>query len=155
VNTVNNMKAIATRLCNKLLAAALRAVLGAALPALLVVSAGSAHADNALQSFQSPSGNISCSLLTNTVQCDIGERDWSLPGCAPDRAVSLMLGVNAPTVKCHTVGSLLAPGIPNLDYGQMRVAGAISCRSEPSGMRCTNTNTGRYFNVSVAAYQLG
>ncbi len=67
-----------------------------------------------------------------------------------------MLGSGkGPTVNCHTVGTLLVPGIPNLDYGQTRSAGVITCDSEPSGMTCTNTTTGHFFTVSRESYQLG
>jgi len=130
----------------------------------VTLSAQVAHAD--IQSFQSPSGNIGCALtmLTPTaaqkqgssVQCDIGDRDWVLANCPQDRPASLMLGSGkGPTVECHNVGSLLAPGLPTLGYGQTRAAGVISCTSQPSGIRCTNTVTGQFFSVSRESFQTG
>jgi hypothetical protein len=45
---------------------------------------------------------------------------------------------------------------PTLDYGQKtRSLGAISCDSEQSGVTCTDTSTGHFFQVSSDSYQVG
>jgi hypothetical protein len=153
-----------TRCWKKLVTCVLGACIGAAMPAPVVIRMPAAHADNI--GFQSPSGNIGCALTLlpptsagqagSYVQCDIGDRDWVLPNCPQNRPVSLTLGSGkGPTVECHNVGSLLAPGLPTLDYGQTRSAGVISCNSESSGMRCSNTVTGQFFSVSRESYQTG
>jgi hypothetical protein len=136
----------------------LGARIGAAMLALVVIRAPVAHADNL--DFQSPAGNIGCSLMLipggSSAQCDIGDRDWVLPNCPQNRPVSLTLGsAKGPEVYCHKVGSLLAPGVPALGYGQTRSAGVISCSSESSRVRCTNSATGHFFSVSRESYQTG
>jgi hypothetical protein len=142
----------------RLVACTICACIGAPVPA------PTANAD--ILSFQSPSGNIGCALtlLSSTspekqgssVQCDIGVRDWVLANCPQDRPASFMLGSGkGPTVECHNIGSLLAPGLPTLGYGQTRTAGVISCSSQSSGIRCTNTVTGQFFSVSRESFQTG
>jgi hypothetical protein len=145
----------------------LAAAVGAASPILLLFGAVTAHADVSITNFQSPSGNISCSLSSlapgsygpggSTVQCDVGDRTWAAPDCPQNRPAVFMLGTSsaAPTVTCHTVGTLLVPGVPSLDYGQTRSSGPITCDSEPSAMTCTNTSTGHFFRVSRESYQVG
>ena len=148
-----------TTLCLKrLVPCVLGACLGVAMLALVVIRTPVTHADS--QDFQSPSGNIGCALGLipggSSAQCDIGDRAWVLPNCPQNRPVSLTLGsAKGPEVYCHNVGSLLAPGLPTLGYGQTRSAGVISCSSESSGIRCTNTGTGRFFSVSRESYQTG
>ena len=44
---------------------------------------------------------------------------------------------------------------PMLDYAQARSAGAITCSSEQSAMRCTDVSTGHFFRVSRESYELG
>jgi hypothetical protein len=45
--------------------------------------------------------------------------------------------------------------MPTLDYGQMRSVGAITCASEPSGVKCTDSSTGHFFRLSRESYELG
>jgi hypothetical protein len=55
------------------------------------------------------------------------------------------------------VGDDLIPPPPRqtLEYGQTESLGAITCASEPSAMRCTDTSSGRFFRVSSDSYELG
>lgn len=129
-----------------------------------------AHADDyAGYDFGDPSRNIACMLRLlpsgrtdpiNTVQCDIDEHTWvgpqSGPGpCPQDEGYIFMLRQEGePEISCLN-GSVLPTIYTVLEYGQTRTAGAITCASEPSGMTCTNSNTGHYFQLSRDSYEVG
>jgi hypothetical protein len=42
-----------------------------------------------------------------------------------------------------------------LGYGQTVFAGTITCDSEPTGVKCTDTSTGHYFRLARESYELG
>lgn len=112
------------------------------------------------QNFQSPSGNIYCLLGSDGVACDISDHTYQVPPgplCAQhiswgDR-FSLTPGKPA-AMECHG-DTLRLPGEQTLNYGQTISAGTITCDSEPSGMKCTDSGTGHYFRVSRDSYDLG
>ena len=62
----------------------------------------------------------------------------------------------APELTCGR-GGVLPTIYTVLDYGQTRTAGAITCSSapEPAGITCTNADSGHFFRVSQASYQIG
>ena len=131
--------------------------------------AGTAHADpRGVNAFQSPSGNIACSLGIasqgpiegkSSVGCDIGDYTWAPPyDCGGPLGVAdafLLEQGRPPRIICDVGKKELGPGLATLDYGQTRSAGVITCDSEPSGMTCTDTSTGHLFHVSRDSYQLG
>ena len=45
--------------------------------------------------------------------------------------------------------------LPTLAYGQTHTVGTITCASGPSGVTCTDSSTGHFFQVSREAYTLG
>jgi hypothetical protein len=49
--------------------------------------------------------------------------------------------------------TVATPGAPILDYGRSYAAGGITCRSERSGMTCTNAQ-GSGFSLSRARQRL-
>ncbi len=135
--------------------------------ALIAVTAGAtamalpavAQADTP-QSFVSPSGNIVCGLGVGLdgrsgASCEIRDYNWAPPHCnqGVGNEFSLTEGEPAET-RCHTDTNFV-PGRPILAYGQTRSSGSITCESEPSGMTCTDSNTGHFFRVSRDSYQLG
>jgi hypothetical protein len=144
---------------------------GAVCTAIAVATIGfaaSSHANPFSEQFQSPSGDISCNLVNyppidthslgkNFVQCDIANHSWVAPQPPPqgrDDATStfvLMRG-KAPIV-AYSPGTLAAPD--SMDYGQARSAGAITCSSEQSAVKCTDVSTGHFFRVSRESYELG
>jgi hypothetical protein len=126
-----------------------------------------AHADNGSQQFQTPSGNIACTIhVGGPAVCDIGDYTYPPPKvtggdspCAVDDENRFNLAQGHPAAMwCQPAGPALsdlhAPGLATLDYGQTRSAGAITCDSEPSGMTCTDTSTGHFFRVARDSYQL-
>ncbi|MGP4058769.1 DUF6636 domain-containing protein [Mycobacterium sp. 4D054] len=132
-----------------------------ALAATVVISAAltlcsAAGAD--VVGFTSPSGNIGCILAEDSVRCDIAARDWTPPprpaDCPDftDYGQGIYLGPTGPARFVCAGDTALGSG-PALDYGQLRVGGGLSCESEPSGIRCSNSH-GRGFAISRQAYQL-
>jgi hypothetical protein len=123
-----------------------------------------AHADPD-GSFQSPSGKILCVLTTAinrgaaTAACQAQGHTYTPPPAADchlggwGSQINLDQG-DPPRFRC--VGGVLAtPPMPTLDYGQSRSAGTITCTSEPSGVRCTDSSTGHFFRLSRESYDLG
>ncbi|MBX7453413.1 hypothetical protein GR927_36005 [Mycolicibacterium sp. 3033] len=108
--------------------------------------------------FTSPSGNIACMIDGDLLRCDIQERDWSpppRPADCPDmtgygQGISLRPTGSASFV---CAGDTTFGGGTVLPYGQFQAGGGMSCRSEPSGMRCSNTD-GHGFTLSRQAYTL-
>jgi hypothetical protein len=69
---------------------------------------------------------------------------------------------SAPVSHCHGDTNIAPhtspgniPGVPILDYGQTRSAGAITCESEPTGVTCTDSGTRHYIRLSREANELG
>ncbi len=140
------------------------AIVGAA----TIGSAGSAHANPYSEQFQSPSGDISCNLVNypptdklgfgkNFVQCDIANHSWvpprpPPPGRADATSTFVLMRGQAPIVG-YSPGTLAASDPVN--YDQPLSAGAITCSSEQSAMRCTDISTGHFFRVSRESYELG
>ncbi|WP_156766968.1 DUF6636 domain-containing protein [Mycobacterium sp. E796] len=128
--------------------------------------AATAHADNEEVDFQSPSGNIACTMLlvpgengNNNVQCDLGDHTFQTPGTCRTSATGVAAILNSsrpqPDVGCDAYASLLPSSWPVLEYGQSRSLGVLRCNSEPSGITCTNTKTGHFFRLSRDSYQVG
>ena len=125
--------------------------------AAAIAVAATARADT--QNFQSPSGNIYCVMDSGGVACDISDFTYQPPPppeCGKHLAwgsrFSLMPGKPA-AIECHG-DTLRVPGEPTLNYGQTISAGTLTCDSEPSGMKCTDSSTGHYFRVSRDSYNL-
>jgi hypothetical protein len=139
-----------------------------AIAAATISSAGTSHASPFSEQFQSPSGDISCNLVyyppvpdhlvgKNFVQCDIANHSWVPPqpppqGRADATSTFLLMRGQVPIV-AYSPGTLAAPD--PMDYGQARSAGAITCSSEQSAMKCTDVSTGHFFRVSQESYELG
>jgi hypothetical protein len=142
------------------------AALSIATAATALPLAVTAHADVTGFLFQSPSGNIGCSMIdhgdgTGYAVCRIHDHTWAAPppggDCQTGAGYDLQLfRGDAPCVG-HWMGQIFeAPrGLPTLDYGQTRTVGTITCDSEASGVTCTDSSTGHFFRVSQESYQLG
>jgi hypothetical protein len=138
-----------------------------AVVALAVIAGTPAvHADTDYQFFQSPSGNIACLLgtisenggLRATASCQVGEPTFAAPprpgACEGGWGDSVVLTQGRPaSMQCHT-DTLLPSNDKVLPYGHSRSAGPITCESEPSAMRCTDTATGHGFSLSRDGYEL-
>jgi hypothetical protein len=123
-----------------------------------IALAATAHAD--YLNFQSPSGNIYCILDPASVSCDIKDYTYQPPPppeCAQHvkwgNRFSLERGKPG-TMVCHG-DTLRVPNETTLNYGQKISAGTLTCASEESGMKCTDSGTGHYFRVSKDSFDLG
>jgi hypothetical protein len=130
--------------------------------------AGSSHANVFSEQFQSPSGDVSCNLVNsppldthslgkNFVQCDIVDQSWVPPRPPPqgraDATSTFVLVRGQLPIVGYSPGTLAASDPVN--YDQPVSAGAITCRSEQSAMKCTDASTGHFFRVSRESYELG
>jgi hypothetical protein len=128
--------------------------------AATIALSATAHADESYYQFVSPSGNIVCSVGTNSdgrsgAGCEIREYTWTPPHCEMGMGNEFGLNQgNPPTTRCHT-DTNFDPRDPTLPYGQTRSAGPITCDSEPVGVTCTDSSTSHYFFVSRDSYRLG
>jgi hypothetical protein len=134
------------------------ALIATAAVASTVARPVTAHADSL--NFQSPSGNIACTLDVGGAACDIREYTYQPPPgpeCAKHlnwgNRFTLMVGQTA-AMPCHG-DTLRIDGEGTLDYGQTISAGSITCSSEPSGIKCKDNSSGHYFQVSTDSYTLG
>jgi hypothetical protein len=112
-----------------------------------------------LTSFQSPSGNIGCSLLDGRARCDISKREWSPPprppGCPNevDFGQGLEVGRNDESGSFVCAGdTTLNPEAPKLAYGSNDSSGGLVCASRTAGIACTNSS-GHGFAISIQAYR--
>jgi hypothetical protein len=153
------------------------AVSVAAAATTLVAQPITARADDyAVYEFGSPSKNIGCTLryqppapdvptpappgeqrgFDNRVQCDVLPHTFVGPTSGPGPCTFMLRPTGAPELTCGR-GGVLPTIYTVLDYGQTRTAGAITCSSapEPAGITCTNADSGHFFRVSRASYQIG
>ncbi|WP_461023343.1 hypothetical protein [Thalassiella azotivora] len=104
--------------------------------------------------FQSPSGNIGCTLSSDGARCDIGSRSWEPPppppGCEGEWAAGVRVGPDGAGLVCAT-DSLLGQG-ETLEYGESLERGTYRCDSSRDGMRCEETVAGIGFTVARAEY---
>lgn len=108
--------------------------------------------------FTSPSGNIGCMMVDDLLRCDIADRDWPPPPRPADcpSVVNFGQGIELnPTGPARFVcaGDTTMGFGPVLPFGEFQAGGGMSCNSEPSGMRCSNSD-GRGFTISRQGYTL-
>ena len=129
------------------------------------ISAGTALAQPVIATadskyFQTPSGNITCVLDAQLVECDISDYTFT-PLPPPECAKHIKWGNRftlapgrAGAVECHGDTTQLA-GEPTLNYGQTITAGTLSCISEQSGVKCSDSGSKHFFRVSRDSFDLG
>ena len=111
--------------------------------------------------FHSPSGNIACMIATGAwaeARCDIFEMTTRLPpppaDCDLDYGHAFAIGLQASKGTRLCVGDTVAdPNAPTLNYGEEINLGGFRCRSEKTGMTCTNP-AGHGFRLSKARQDL-
>jgi hypothetical protein len=112
--------------------------------------------------FQSPSGNIRCTMFDsdgrNTVRCQVVEHGWKAPPRSPDCQLNWgdrveLTEDSAALFSCY--GQNLPDPQATLDYGKVAVFGSISCTSETTGILCLDNDTGHFFDVSRDSYLVG
>ena len=140
------------------------ALIATATGAATIALSATAHASPD-GSFQSPSGNFVCIMMvkastgSSAAACQAQHHTYAPP--PPGQChlggwgsqFNLDEG-NSPHFEC--VGGVLAvPPMPTLDYGQTRSVGTITCESQQSGVRCTDSSSGHFFRLSSDTYELG
>jgi hypothetical protein len=107
-----------------------------------------------LDSFTTPSENISCAVTEEFVRCDIFEHSFDPPpkpgSCEFDYGSSLSVGVDGPAeFACVSDAVTGSPeGLTVLEYGTSTTVGPFRCESSESGVRCENTDTGSGYTLS-------
>ncbi len=110
--------------------------------------------------FQNAAQNVSCNLSSASAACEISNRAYTMssppPPCAQhsawgDRFVLTNSGV---AMDCHN-DTLHVQGEQVVGDGQTLTSGTFSCTAEASAMRCTDSSSGHFFDVSPGSYQIG
>jgi hypothetical protein len=125
----------------------------------LLFLATPAFADDSI-SFRSPSGNISCLLMTGDyagARCDMRQLMPSYrkrpADCDLEWGDSFEVGPRGRGgLVCHG-DTVFSPDAFALDYGKSVSLGGITCDSEESGITCTN-GRGHGFSISRAQQQV-
>jgi hypothetical protein len=125
--------------------------------------------------FLSPSGNIACHMDdradgTGYAWCKVQDHAWAAPASGYCEAGHLPGAIGEPGGEDLQLSQGSAPCLgfvmsqifftgeyapAALGYGQSHTVGTITCESAPSGVTCTDSGTGHFFQVSRDAYQLG
>ncbi|MDX6587185.1 MAG: hypothetical protein QOI31_1658 [Solirubrobacterales bacterium] len=107
-----------------------------------------------LDSFTTPSKNISCAVTEEFVRCDIFEHSYEPPpkpaSCEFDYGSSLSVGVEGPAeFACVSDAVTGSPDtLTVLEYGTQTTVGPFRCESSEAGVRCENTDTGSGFTLA-------
>lgn len=92
--------------------------------------------------FALPSGNIACEVSSAGVLCSIGTFTYAPPtvtGCEGATGHVVSLDADGFRFVCEDDGEQrVAPGAPELPYGQRRTVGDYTCASGTDGVTCTD-----------------
>jgi hypothetical protein len=108
------------------------------------------------ESVTSPSRNITCTIGEQGVSCGIAElatQPAPVDGCTGTTGYLVTLtaaGVEIPCVPTADQPKKAGDDVAVLDYDQTKTVGSFTCTSSKSGMRCTDSETGKGFNVAKA-----
>ena len=108
------------------------------------------------ESVTSPSRNITCTIGDAGVSCGIAElaaQPAPVDGCTGTTGYVATLtadGVQIPCVPSADQPRKAADGVPVLEYDQTKTVGSFTCTSSKTGMRCTDSGTGKGFNMAKA-----
>jgi hypothetical protein len=110
-----------------------------------------------LDSFTTPSKNISCALTSKFVRCDIFEHSYEPPpkpaSCEFDYGSSLSVVPGGPAeFACVSDAIAGTPDtLPVLEYGTKTTVGPFECESSSAGVRCLDTASGAGFSLAREA----
>ncbi|NTY60904.1 hypothetical protein [Mycolicibacterium sphagni] len=139
------------------------------------VLAPTAHAAHSRIQFLAPSGNIGCQLGATPdgsgfAWCKADEHGWvtpqsdacpraNVPGAIGEPGgENLQLAEGQAPCFGFVMSQLFFDGQyapPTLGYGEKRSVGSITCSVERAGVTCSDSKSGKYFQVSREAYKLG
>lgn len=101
-----------------------------------------------MSALTAPSGNISCVLSENGVDCTINEHSFSAGGCTGPYTAHVD---NQGRVTGSCAGGFAAQGA-TLDYGSYAKNDLFACYSSDTGMTCWSQETGGGFTISRASF---
>jgi hypothetical protein len=113
-----------------------------------------------LAAFQSPTGNIGCTIGGGAARCDIVRRSWSPPPRPPDCPEMVDYGQGLEVGRAGSGRAVCAgdtardPTSPKLSYGTAAQVGSFQCVSRSTAMTCTNRSSGHGFVISLQSYRL-
>ncbi|XVV11532.1 DUF6636 domain-containing protein [Actinoplanes sp. CA-131856] len=122
-----------------------------------VVGLGNPVKEVAEATFQSPSKNIVCALTTDSVRCDILDKNWSPPPQPEDCRQAWGNGMYLESGKAGftCAGDTLAgAATQTLEYGEALRAGSIRCDSTAQALTCEDTKSNHGFGLARADYSL-
>lgn len=108
-----------------------------------------------VDSFSSPSGNITCSFTADGVSCGIGESDWAEDGfasCTGNKVGVLTATKDKAGQSCENASP---SGGNALAYGAAATKGDYACHSTQDGISCWNTKTGQSFALARGGWMTG
>ncbi|MGW6131312.1 hypothetical protein ACWFNE_14915 [Cellulomonas sp. NPDC055163] len=101
-------------------------------------------APTGVETFASPTGNISCTMADDGVTCSIASITFAAPGaesCAAGTLGHVVVagadGVELPCVD-GPVPAVAADDVPRLEYGATSTVGAWTCTSATNGVTCVD-----------------
>lgn len=110
--------------------------------------------DADIESFASPSGNISCTIDAERARCAIADFDFDAgeapEGCAVDYGSVVVANNDGAGYSCEESPDG-APAATSLDYGKTVSAHGMTCTSSEEGMSCASDSTGKGFTLARAA----
>ncbi|HLO86709.1 MAG TPA: DUF6636 domain-containing protein [Nostocaceae cyanobacterium] len=103
-----------------------------------------AQANVHTKGFQTPTGNIHCTVYDSELRCDIRENTAKLPtkpkDCPLDWGNAFAMNLTGkPSRICHG-DTIYNPEHPVLKYGQTWRKNGFVCTSKTTGVTCTNRN---------------
>jgi hypothetical protein len=112
----------------------------------LMLTTGGTMAQSAPAGFQSPSKNIACQYFDydkqNILRCDISAMDTKPrrpADCELDYGGAFEMNAKGPAARiCHG-DTVMDKALPVLGYGEVWQRGGFTCKSEPTGVTCFNT----------------
>lgn len=106
--------------------------------------------------FSTPSGNISCAVLSDAARCDIVERSWQPPAkpadCPLDWGPTLGVEGTQPGRFACVSDTVYRPEVV-LPYGRRVTVGSMSCDVVAEGVTCRSA-AGHGFFLSRESYRL-
>ena len=108
-----------------------------------------------VDSFASPSGNITCSFTADGVSCGVKESDWAEDGytsCTGTKVGVLTATKDKAEQSCE---SNVPVGGNALAYGASAMKGDFACHSTQDGVSCWNTRTGQSFALARGGWMTG
>ncbi len=109
--------------------------------------------------FETPSGNINCSIGRTKAVCEVRKQTYEPPAKPSDcfldygTMIAVERGGRA-EFSCHGDTGFGAIGTFELGYGERISNGIVTCVSATSGMTCSTASGSHGFELSRAAYRV-